>query len=84
MCRCYYDIRKSSYKGDYDQIELFEVFDRLVEQLQTTVTSYIGKDSEDNIPWRNSQTYDYCSMPRSKVVVDYVHGGEETDNIFLD
>ncbi|RPE06755.1 hypothetical protein EG487_08225 [Paenibacillus polymyxa] len=32
--------------------------------------SYIGKDSEDNIPWRNSQTYDYCSMPRSKVVVN--------------
>ncbi len=47
-------------------------------------TSYIGTNSEDNIPWRNSQTYDYCSMPRSKVVVDYVHGGEETDNIFLD
>ncbi|QYK61737.1 hypothetical protein KAI37_02061 [Paenibacillus sp. S25] len=47
-------------------------------------TSYIGSNSEDNIPWRNSQTYDYCSMPRSKVEVDYVHGGEETDSIFLD
>ncbi|WDM23961.1 sigma-70 family RNA polymerase sigma factor [Paenibacillus polymyxa] len=39
-----YDLRKTSYKGDYEQIELFEVIDGLDEQLQTTVTLFYIED----------------------------------------
>ncbi|WP_339265286.1 sigma-70 family RNA polymerase sigma factor [Paenibacillus sp. FSL W8-0187] len=39
-----YDMRKTSYKGDYEQIELFEVIDKLDEQLQTIVTLFYIED----------------------------------------
>ncbi|MCM3783368.1 sigma-70 family RNA polymerase sigma factor [Neobacillus mesonae] len=39
-----YDMRKSSYKGDYEQIELFEIIDQLDEQLQTIVTLFYIED----------------------------------------
>ncbi|KAF6580612.1 MULTISPECIES: sigma-70 family RNA polymerase sigma factor [Paenibacillus] len=39
-----YDLRKTSYKGDYEQIELFEVIVGLDEQLQTTVTLFYIED----------------------------------------
>jgi RNA polymerase sigma-70 factor (ECF subfamily) len=39
-----YDLRKTSYKGDYEQIELIEVIDGLDEQLQTTVTLFYIED----------------------------------------
>jgi len=39
-----YDMRKTSYKGDFEQIELFEVIDELDEQLQTIVTLFYIED----------------------------------------
>lgn len=39
-----YDMRKSSYKGNYEQIEMFEVIDKLDEQLQTIVTLFYLED----------------------------------------
>lgn len=39
-----YDMRKTSYKGDYEQIELFEMIDKLDEQLQTIVTLFYIED----------------------------------------
>lgn len=37
-------MRKTSYKGDFEQIELFEVIDELDEQLQTIVTLFYIED----------------------------------------
>lgn len=39
-----YDLRKTSYKGEYEQIELFEVIDDLNEELQTIVTLFYIED----------------------------------------
>ena len=39
-----YDLRKTSYKGDYEQIELFEMIDDLDEELQTIVTLFYIED----------------------------------------
>lgn len=39
-----YDLRKTSYKGEYEQIELFEVIDDLNEELQTMVTLFYIED----------------------------------------
>lgn len=39
-----YDMRKTSYKGDYEQVELFDVIDKLDEQLQTIVTLFYLED----------------------------------------
>lgn len=39
-----YDMRNSSYKGNYEQIEMFEVIDKLDEQLQTIVTLFYLED----------------------------------------
>ncbi|MGE7826895.1 sigma-70 family RNA polymerase sigma factor [Paenibacillus sp. NPDC093718] len=39
-----YDMRKSSYKGNYEQIEMFEVIDKLDDQLQTIVTLFYLED----------------------------------------
>ncbi|KOY15424.1 sigma-70 family RNA polymerase sigma factor [Paenibacillus xylanivorans] len=39
-----YDMRKTSYKGDFEQIELFEVIDELDEKLQTIVTLFYIED----------------------------------------
>jgi len=39
-----YDMRKTSYTGEYEQIELFEVIDELDEQLQTIVTLFYVED----------------------------------------
>lgn len=39
-----YDMRKTSYIGDYEQIELFEVINELDEQLQMIVTLFYIED----------------------------------------
>lgn len=39
-----YDLRKTSYKDEYEQVELFEVIDELDEQLQTIVTLFYIED----------------------------------------
>lgn len=39
-----YDLRKTSYKDEYEQIELFEVIDDLNEELQTMVTLFYIED----------------------------------------
>ncbi|WP_179033047.1 hypothetical protein [Paenibacillus kribbensis] len=46
--------------------------------------SFIGSSSGDNIPWRGSQTYGFCSSPRNKVFIDFVHAGTETIDIILE
>ncbi|AET60303.1 hypothetical protein HPL003_17795 [Paenibacillus terrae HPL-003] len=46
--------------------------------------SFIGSSSEDNIPWRSSQTYGFCSSPRNKIFIDFVHAGRETVDIILE
>lgn len=43
-----YDIRNTTYTGEYEQIELFEVIDELDEQLQTIVTLYYVEDLSVN------------------------------------
>ncbi|WP_416296532.1 RNA polymerase sigma factor [Paenibacillus illinoisensis] len=37
-------MRKTSYKDEYEQVELFEVIDELDEQLQTIVTLFYIED----------------------------------------
>lgn len=39
-----YDMRKTSYKGEYEQIELFEIIDELDEPLQIIVTLFYIED----------------------------------------
>jgi len=39
-----YDMRKTSYQGDFEQIELFEVIDELDEQLQPIVMLFYIED----------------------------------------
>ncbi|MFS0869098.1 sigma-70 family RNA polymerase sigma factor [Paenibacillus xylanilyticus] len=39
-----YDLRKTSYKDEYEKIELFEVIDELDVQLQTIVTLFYIED----------------------------------------
>jgi hypothetical protein len=47
-------------------------------------SSYIGTSSTSNHVWLAADTGGYCSYPDStKVQVNYVNAGEETDNIIL-
>lgn len=46
-------------------------------------SSNIGTSSTNYHSWSASDTWGYCSMPSSKISVNYVNAGEETDNIVL-
>ncbi|WP_342415928.1 hypothetical protein NST83_24075 [Paenibacillus sp. FSL R10-2782] len=46
--------------------------------------SFIGPNSVDSVPWRSTETYGYCSSPRNKIFINFVHAGSELIDIILE